>query len=122
LTRPDLDRDMFQRALELDAGYEPAWAGLATVNATLYEWFGSQAEDLAQAEHASRRASGRGWPRRTSREGVRCRYRGAMKMPRANSEKPSVSIPTCSTPTTTSLEPALPPAICTLGRALSPGR
>jgi adenylate cyclase len=58
LTRPDLEtsRDMFQRALELDAGYEPAWAGLATVHATLYEWFGSQAVDLAQAEQASRRA------------------------------------------------------------------
>ena len=58
LTRPDLEtsRDMFQRALELDAGYEPAWAGLATVHATLYEWFGSQSEDLERAERASRRA------------------------------------------------------------------
>jgi TolB-like protein/tetratricopeptide (TPR) repeat protein len=58
LTRADLEtsRDMFQKALELDAAYEPAWAGLATVHATLYEWFGSQVEDLDQAERASRRA------------------------------------------------------------------
>ena len=58
LTRPDLEtsRDMFRRALELDTEYEPAWAGLATVHATMYEWFGSQAEDLTQAERASRRA------------------------------------------------------------------
>src|SRR5262249_14396702 len=37
-------------------GYAPAWAGLATVHATLHEWFGARDEDLARAEHASARA------------------------------------------------------------------
>jgi adenylate cyclase len=58
LTRPDLEtaRQMFARALELDGGYGPAWAGLAAVHATLYEWFGAHDEDLASAEQASQSA------------------------------------------------------------------
>lgn len=47
---------MFARAIELDAGYGPAWAGLATVHATLYEWFGARNEDLESAERASGQA------------------------------------------------------------------
>jgi adenylate cyclase len=58
MTQPDLKRsgEMFERAIELDASYSPALAGLATVHATLYEWFGSQVDDLAKAERASLRA------------------------------------------------------------------
>jgi adenylate cyclase len=58
MTQPDLKRsgEMFERAIELDASYSPALAGLATVHATLYEWFGSQQDDLAKAERASLRA------------------------------------------------------------------
>ena len=58
LTRPDLDTSaaMFARAIELDAGYAPAVAGLATVHATLYEWFGASDEDLNEAERHSQRA------------------------------------------------------------------
>jgi len=58
LTRPDLATSarMFERAIELDPSYSPAFAGLAMVHATLYEWFGAQADDLAAAERASRRA------------------------------------------------------------------
>jgi TolB-like protein/Flp pilus assembly protein TadD len=58
MTHPDLERSrtLFARALDLDAGYGPAWAGLATVHATLYEWFGARDEDLDAAERASRRA------------------------------------------------------------------
>jgi adenylate cyclase len=58
MTRPDLEtsREMFERAIELDAEYGPAWAGLAVVHATLYEWFGAQANDLSKAEQTSRRA------------------------------------------------------------------
>src|SRR5262245_33071424 len=58
MTHPDLERSraMFARAIELDGGYGPAWAGLATVHATLYEWFGARDEDLEAAERASRRA------------------------------------------------------------------
>jgi TolB-like protein/Flp pilus assembly protein TadD len=58
MSHPDLERSraMFTRAVELDAGYGPAWAGLATVHATLYEWFGARADDLDAAERASRRA------------------------------------------------------------------
>lgn len=58
MSHPDLERSraMFTRAIELDGGYGPAWAGLATVHATLYEWFGARDEDLEAAERASRRA------------------------------------------------------------------
>jgi adenylate cyclase len=58
MTRPDLENSAanFQRAIDLDASYGPAFAGLAMVHATLYEWFGARDEDLAAAEHASQRA------------------------------------------------------------------
>lgn len=49
-------REMFERALGLDTDYGPAWAGLATVHATLYEWFGGRQDDLVKADRASRRA------------------------------------------------------------------
>jgi adenylate cyclase len=58
LTQPDLQRsgEMFERAIELDANYGPAFAGLATVHATLYEWFGAKEEDLVRADRASQKA------------------------------------------------------------------
>src|SRR5438067_7040026 len=58
MTQPDLEQsaEMFERAIALDSGYAPAWAGLATVHATLYEWFGARSEDIDRAETASRRA------------------------------------------------------------------
>ena len=58
MTQPDLEKsaEMFERAIELDAGYGPAFAGLAMVHATLYEWFGAKEDDLARAERASQRA------------------------------------------------------------------
>jgi len=58
MTQPDLLKSaaMFERAIQLDANYAPAYAGLATVHATLHEWFGARAEDLAKAEGASLRA------------------------------------------------------------------
>jgi adenylate cyclase len=58
LTQPDLERsaDMFERAIALDANYGPAWAGLAMVHATLYEWFGAKDDDLGRAERASQHA------------------------------------------------------------------
>src|SRR5262245_21522290 len=46
-------RRMFEAAIELDADYAPAWAGLATVHALLYEWWGSQDENLHRADRAS---------------------------------------------------------------------
>lgn len=54
----DLDSavDLFRRAIELDPVYGPAYAGLATAHATLYEWFGANDADLAGAERASQRA------------------------------------------------------------------
>ncbi|HUL72618.1 MAG TPA: winged helix-turn-helix domain-containing protein [Vicinamibacterales bacterium] len=48
--------DLFRRAIELDPGYGPAHAGLATAHSTLYEWFGANEADLAGAERASQRA------------------------------------------------------------------
>jgi adenylate cyclase len=58
LTQSDLEHsaEMFEKAIALDAGYGPAWAGLATVRATLYEWFGSRDDDRMRAEDASQQA------------------------------------------------------------------
>jgi adenylate cyclase len=58
MTQPDLKGagEMFERAIEHDADYGPAWACLAAVHATLYEWFGARDDDLRRAEHASQRA------------------------------------------------------------------
>jgi non-specific serine/threonine protein kinase len=58
LTRSELDqsREMFERAIALDAAYAPAWAGVATLHAILYEWWGASDEDLARADRASGRA------------------------------------------------------------------
>jgi tetratricopeptide (TPR) repeat protein len=58
MTKADLQKsgEMFARAIELDADYAPAFAGLATVHATMYEWFGADASDLMAAERASERA------------------------------------------------------------------
>jgi adenylate cyclase len=58
MTHSDLERSraMFTRAIQLDEGYGPAWAGLATAHATLYEWFGARNDDLEATERASRRA------------------------------------------------------------------
>jgi adenylate cyclase len=46
-------RRMFEGAIELDADYAPAWAGLATVHALLFEWWGSKDEDMHRADRAS---------------------------------------------------------------------
>jgi adenylate cyclase len=56
MTRPDLEHSqaMFRAAIEIDAEYAPAWAGLAQAHAQEYEWFGSDPVDLAEAERASR--------------------------------------------------------------------
>lgn len=77
---------MFERAIELDSAYGPAYAGLATVHATLYEWFGARDEDLSKAERISQRALELApiSPRRTWREAARCR--GDTTRRRANSE------------------------------------
>jgi DNA-binding SARP family transcriptional activator len=52
----DASRKMFVRAIELDARYGPAWAGLATAHSCLAEWFDPGKVCLAHAEHTSRRA------------------------------------------------------------------
>ena len=56
MQQPQMDeaRALYQRAIELDAEYAPAWAGLATLHALLYEWWGSAPTDLAEADRASR--------------------------------------------------------------------
>jgi adenylate cyclase len=58
IQQPDMDRSkqMFQRAIELDASYAPAWAGLAVVHALLFEWWGARDQDLELADRASRTA------------------------------------------------------------------
>ena len=56
MTRPALEhsREMFRAAIELDAEYAPAWAGLATAHAQVFEWWGSRPEDLREADRASK--------------------------------------------------------------------
>jgi DNA-binding SARP family transcriptional activator/Flp pilus assembly protein TadD len=49
-------RQMFDRAVELEPAYGPAWAGLATVQAYMNEWFDAGHTNLLRAEQASRRA------------------------------------------------------------------
>jgi adenylate cyclase len=58
MTRSSLARsvELFREAIDRDPYYGPAFAGLATVHATLYEWFGAKQPDLDGAEDASRRA------------------------------------------------------------------
>jgi TolB-like protein/Tfp pilus assembly protein PilF len=58
LRQSDLEpsREMFERAIELDGAYAPAWAGLAMLHAIIYEWWGAHPEDLDRAERASRTA------------------------------------------------------------------
>jgi adenylate cyclase len=58
LTQPELLKSaaMFECAIQIDANYAPAHAGLATVHATLHEWFGAGEEALLKAERASLRA------------------------------------------------------------------
>jgi TolB-like protein/Flp pilus assembly protein TadD len=50
----DEARGLYRRAIALDAEYAPAWAGLATLHALLYEWWGSKAEDRDEADRSSR--------------------------------------------------------------------
>jgi len=49
-------RRMFENAAQLDPGYGPAWAGLATVHVCMHEWFDTGNTSLALADRASRRA------------------------------------------------------------------
>lgn len=58
MQQPDMDESkrLFERAIALDSKYAPAWAGLATVHALLFEWWGANDEDLRGADRASLRA------------------------------------------------------------------
>ena len=49
-------KEMFEKAIELDDGYAPAYAGLADMHSWLYEWFGAKKTDLEAAEKYSRKA------------------------------------------------------------------
>jgi TolB-like protein/Tfp pilus assembly protein PilF len=57
-TRADFDsaREMFQNAIEIDAGYALAWAGLADTYTEFWRNYDSTEENLVQAEEASREA------------------------------------------------------------------
>ena len=49
-------KEMFEKAIELDAAYAPAYAGLSDLHSWLYEWFGAKKSDLEAAEKYSRKA------------------------------------------------------------------
>jgi serine/threonine protein kinase/tetratricopeptide (TPR) repeat protein len=57
-SRPNIEaaRGMFERAIELDPSYAPAWSGLAEAHAWTYQWWAGSVEDLERADRASRRA------------------------------------------------------------------
>ena len=57
-SRPTIEgaRQMFERALEIDPDYAPAWAGLADAEAFLYDWWGGLDKNRENADRASRRA------------------------------------------------------------------
>ena len=52
----EASRKAFVAAIRCDANYAPAWAGLATVDACLAEWFDAGQGIRTHAEYASRRA------------------------------------------------------------------
>ncbi len=56
--RPALEsaKKMFERAIELDPDYAPAWAGLADVHSWFHEWWGGGEADGEAADRASQRA------------------------------------------------------------------
>ena len=49
-------KKMFEGAIEIDPGYAPAYAGLSSVYAQIYEWFGGTNTDLVTAESHSVKA------------------------------------------------------------------
>ena len=49
-------RQMFERAIEIDPAYAPAYAGLAQMHGWSFEWFGGGAAALAAADRASLKA------------------------------------------------------------------
>jgi tetratricopeptide (TPR) repeat protein len=52
----DEAQKMFEKAIELDAEYAPAFAGLADFHSTRYEWYGGAPADLQSAELCSQKA------------------------------------------------------------------
>jgi adenylate cyclase len=49
-------KKLFEKAIELDPGYAPAYAGLADAHAWQYQWEGSDESDLEAAERNSQKA------------------------------------------------------------------
>jgi len=47
---------VFERALEIDPEYAPAWAGIAEAHAWIYQWWGGDETNLREADRASARA------------------------------------------------------------------
>lgn len=50
-------REMFEKAVEKDPAYAPAYAGLAEAYSWIYEWRGANIEDLKAAQYNSLKAS-----------------------------------------------------------------
>jgi len=52
----DKSKQMFEKAIEFDPGYAPAYAGLSDVHSWLYEWGRGSDSNLVKAENYSRKA------------------------------------------------------------------
>jgi len=52
----DKSKQMFEKAIEFDPGYAPAYAGLSDVHSWLYEWGGGSDSNLVKAENYSKKA------------------------------------------------------------------
>jgi TolB-like protein len=109
LGQADLQRsgDLFEKAIALDPDYAPAWAGLAETHAILFEWCGARPEHLQGADRASRRALELAPDLAEAHvaRGSLFPSPGATARWRRSSRRPFASIPTSSTPTTTTRAP-----------------
>ena len=115
MQQPHMDeaRALYQRAIALDAEYAPAWAGLATLHALLYEWWGSKADGPGRSgsRQPHRHGARAGARRRASRARLHAVEPASLRRSATGtSKRRRASIRICSTPTITTVARRSPPA------------